>query len=182
MRLFIGCPINPDLSGRLQHISEKISIADKTQPLRWVSPFNYHMTLVFLGDVKESMIDKLLAQLEIKLANQFALSTYLSEISLFPFVDKPKVLAGLLKLTPALQELHQQSLRAVKSCRLRVDHKHFKPHITLARVQQPIINKVKFQPIIIDDEVFIDEIILYKSELKPQGAIYTPLFSMDLSS
>ena len=67
------------------------------------------------------------------------------------------------------------------------DLKKFRPHLTIARIKhisnpnklKNIINKYKEM---LFQKVYVNEVILYESKLKPQGAIYSKLHSFKLKS
>jgi len=75
---------------------------------------------------------------------------------------------------------------AVLSCDIPQEDRPFSPHITLARIKQPMGNdcdtflarKPEQEPALIS----VQEFILFESRLNPSGALHIPLKSFKLSS
>ena len=58
---------------------------------------NYHLTLVFLGDVENDLINSLKLNLEQILSYNKAVPFRFSEITPFPFSGTPKIVAAMLE-------------------------------------------------------------------------------------
>ena len=75
-----------ELSGHAKHIAGQ----DKRQKIRWLPPENYHLTLVFSGDVESVKISALQLALERKLESTKAVPLTISAITPFPF-SRPRI-------------------------------------------------------------------------------------------
>lgn len=140
---------------------------------------HFHITLKFLGDVKEEdipLIHKQLKQVEF-----FPFLTLSNKIIQFPEGTHPKVLALNVVPFEILNNFQKQIEFYLKDYFEAV--KNYIPHITLARVKfindkEQLINKIentKFEPVGLN----INSFYLYKSELKKEGPVYTVLHKYD---
>jgi len=171
MRLFIAIELPEDTRCKLLALKRDIP------GVRWVSPEQLHLTLLFLGEVEDNKLEQLiLAMSKIKVA-PFTLN--FSKTGCFPRSDAPKVLWVGLDQLPALNALAATVRAAVSSFSVPLEWSPFSPHITLARVKQPgsfdiscFLNQAireKFAPI------HVREFVLFSSTLTQQGAIHRPI-------
>jgi 2'-5' RNA ligase len=97
---------------------------------RPVAPENFHLTVAFLGEHPEPVIEDVhLALGEIR-APGFALS--LSGIGLFG-AKRPRALYAQVDPEPALNRLRKKVLQAARGAGLRLPRERYRPHVTLAR-------------------------------------------------
>jgi 2'-5' RNA ligase len=66
-RLFIGIPLQPSVN---EKINDFISHQQEHQCIRWIPESNRHVTLLFLGNVEEYMLNKMIEQMD-KVAASF---------------------------------------------------------------------------------------------------------------
>jgi len=180
MRLFIAIDLSDAVKNQLEALRADIPGAN------WGRRSAYHLTLRFLGDdIAEDRLPVIRKQLELVKADPFELS--LRGVGCFPSGGrKPaRVLWVGVKSPPALQVLYGQVERAVLAAGFEEEDRPFTPHITLARLRLPRVEREvsrflqryeQFQ-----SEAFpVSEFVLYSSVLTPQGAEYTPLLKVPL--
>ena len=147
--------------------------------VKWVRPQNIHLTLKFLGDTATADINKIAEAMMLAARGCPAMSLAARGIGFFPHVRRPRViwagLDGQLEILANLQQTLDAQLVDVGFAR---DSRAFKSHLTLGRVRGKIApDRIKTAMDKLKDfesESFeIDEIILFKSELRPTGAVYT---------
>ena len=171
-----------DEIGRLQESLKKTG-AD----VKWVRPQGVHLTLKFLGQVAEEVIDPLAEAVSRTVASFPALELQLSQAGVFPGQKRPRVawvgldgdLAGLASLQKAVEE------RAAEFG-FAMEKRPFNPHLTLGRVRSgrnknlllAALEGLEPNPL----RLVAREVILFKSDLKPSGAVYTPLKCLPLKS
>jgi len=178
MRLFIAIELPDDVKKVLARLRADIRGA------HWVPVAQLHLTLSFLGEVDDVAAKSLTSELAQIQAPGFDLG--FAGAGSFPNQRQPRVLWVGLRPEPLLANLAALVRSAVLSCHIPQEERPFAPHITLARIRQPIK-----QPI----TAFIDlcqrhelpsfsvrGFILFQSRLTPQGAIHTPLSSFSLNS
>lgn len=163
MRVFLGCPIPPDVA------NEMAAWASRELPdtaVRLVPPENLHVTLAFFGEVSVeqalAMIDKVrevrwravgveTGRKLIRGRNAFALR-----------ID------GLLRApwSPELIELWQMQPEREK-------RRDPRPHVTVARLRPNA--ECPALPLAPDVEFTLNRLVLYQSILSKEGSIYTHL-------
>ena len=174
MRCFFAIQLNDEVKDYLYKMMNQLKIDLKKHNLkiRFVPKKNLHITLMFLGEIKEGKLEEIKKIVrEIKF-NSFKFNIY--KLGVFPNEETVRVLyigikpeVDVLKLQKNIDE----SLLGV----INKDHE-FKAHITLARIgyskqSYKLVQEIKK----IDTKEIKQEVnsfVLYKSELHKDGAKY----------
>ncbi len=156
--------------------------------IRWVPSHNVHLTLKFLGDVSPSNLD-LIKQMMVAEAAQFsAFEVRVQGLGCYPNMRRPRVLWVGLDAPAELSSLQ----RAIEAGAARLGYESeehgFSPHLTIGRVRQNasssdlhrIRTSLEGTQIGMLGSARVDAVYLFKSELRPEGSIYTKLFSAPL--
>jgi len=183
-RLFVAL----DLPERVRAGIEAWSASELTDPaLRRVAPESLHVTLAFLGYRPEKAIEEIAA-----VVGESAGPAPLVELR-DPEQRPPRGRARLFAL-PALSpgaEALQAGLqeRLVEAGHYEPEKRAFWPHVTLARVRpegrgsrrpRPVEKAPGSLPADLSEPFLGVRMTLYRSELQPQGAHYTPLAQVEL--
>ena len=179
MRTFIALELPPPLRYELSRQAKLLAGQDKRHYFRWLPPENYHLTLVFLGDVDITSVSGLQFTLEQKLGSVKAVPCKISAITPFPF-SRPKIAAALLECTTALLQLQTDVAKCVRSYGISIKRRRFSPHVTLGRLKSYAGKSINLQTQNILFAGLADTVTLYQSELTPNGAIYTDLAEITL--
>ena len=115
IRTFIALELPPSLRQKLSRQAILLAGEDKRQHIRWLPPGNYHLTLVFLGDVDSASLSGLQYTLEHKLGSAKAVPCKIPTITPFPF-SRPKIAAALLECNTELLELQTDVVNCARSC------------------------------------------------------------------
>ncbi len=114
---------------------------DRHTHVSWVQPASIHLTLKFLGDTDEQLIDPLKTHLAGVLSAHQALSLPLERIGAFPRTNQPRVLwvgpsESWEQGTEAarLAALHRAIEIGCSSFGFAKEERPLSPHLTLARV------------------------------------------------
>jgi 2'-5' RNA ligase len=188
IRTFIAIELPQDVKATLSRLQTDLG-AGKDNSVKWVNPDSIHLTLKFLGNVNADAIPQVINAMENLAKNANPLSLRVSEVGTFPNTRSPRVVwVGLKGDTETLSGLQQHLERSLAAIGFPPENKAFSPHLTLGRVRNGIrpsqrlaladrlsIAKLKIRP-----EMYITSINLMKSDLTPQGAIYTQLASIGL--
>lgn len=178
-RVFIALKIPDDIKDKIEALYPNITSDYKN--FRWEAKDKLHLTLKFIGDVDNLTLE------EIKklIANVSDFDGFNCQISCFNFFYRnriPKILYLQLYLQPDINFLIKH-LEKVLSQYLKEEKKEFKPHLSLLRIKNNInnefINKFEnynFEPITFN----ANEIVLYRSILKPYGSIYEEIKKINL--
>ncbi len=147
--------------------------------VRWVEPASMHLTIQFLGDVRESEIAGIERSLAQSFREQPPIEIELRGSGAFPNLKKPRVLWIGLR-SGGLASLAERTEIALAPLGFPAEERDFSPHITLGRLRSPrgieqLIALLRES----HDRAFgtsrIEHAILYKSELRSTGSIYTPM-------
>ena len=180
IRTFIAIELNEEIHGELSSLQSDLKKSEAD--VKWVAPESIHLTLKFLGNIDEEKIKKtqnILSDI-VKNFKPFFLS--LKDIGAFPKLNYPRVIwVGVDEGKPKVSKLAKELEDRLEKIGISKEEKEFHPHITLGRVKSPknrenlknIIETTKFEP---KSKIDVNRLILFKSQLTPQGPIYTPLF------
>ena len=179
IRSFISLDLPLSLRHELSGHAKLIAGQDKRQNIRWLPPQNYHLTLVFLGDVESVKISALQFAIERKLESTKAVPLTISAITPFPF-SRPRIAAALVKQTPELLSLQSDVTNCVRKNGITLERRRFVPHVTLGRLKPRAGKTVDFKVRNILLSGIADSVTLFQSELTPDRAIHTPLAEIPL--
>jgi 2'-5' RNA ligase len=154
--------------------------------VRWVRAEGIHLTLKFLGDIPEERVDTIGQTLRAAVEGQRPLTLAIKGLGVFPGIRKARVIwAGLGGETADLMGLQQRMEAALEPLDFPRERRRFKAHLTLGRFKKtppapalvPILERRSGYP---PCEVALGRVVLYRSELHPQGARYSPLIEAPL--
>ncbi len=181
VRCFLAISLSESVKKRLEALQQKL--AESRADVRWVRPDGIHLTLKFLGNVPEEEIESI-AKAAQEIAAQFGpLHLRVKGLGAFPSGRKPRVIwAGLEGDLKPLLRLQKELDKRLTKLGFEPESRPFVPHLTLGRVKSS--RKIDRLCQLIErydqigegwEEIQAKDLILYKSTLKPSGAVYTPL-------
>ena len=172
MRTFVAIEVSSkDVLNSIHKIQTELNIKAKPVELH-----NMHFTVQFLGEVSEEMVGKISGALNRIEFSAFSIS--LASIGVFPKPNFPRVI--WIGTNDGVNELEKlaEMIRSNLSQIGFIPDKKFKPHVTIFRVKNKIESLTskleKFSSYSFGKQE-ISEIKLKKSELTPNGTIYTDL-------
>ena len=133
LRLFVGIGFPPELKLRLSLLCSGVPGA------KWVDPGNFHATLRFIGEISEDRAadaDDALSRLR---ARRFTLQMAGTGV----FGDKPRSLWAGIERSPELVGLRDKIEQALIRVGLPPEPRKFSPHVTLARLRDPPLDKLR---------------------------------------
>ncbi len=133
LRLFVGIGFPPELKLRLSLLCSGLPGA------KWVDPGNFHLTLRFIGEIGENVaadIDDALSRLR---ARRFTLQ--IAGTGVFGG-EKPRSLWAGVERSPELTGLRDKIEQALIRVGLSPEPRKFSPHVTLARLRDPPLDKL----------------------------------------
>ena len=145
----------------------------------WVRPESIHLTLKFLGEIKEEEIEPIGARLCAAAAEAGPFQLSVRKLGVFPNEKFPRVLwIGIQQGRDAVITLQQKVEEGLVQLGLPPENRPFHPHLTLARIKslrgtRELMDVVKSHENDWAGECSVDRLILFKSDLKPTGAVYT---------
>ncbi len=179
MRAFIAFELPPevlqlaaDLQARLQRQGLK---------MRWVRPGNMHLTLRFLGEIPPAQTAALAEAMRTAARGSTPLQLSAQGMGVFPGLRKPRVMwIGLGGQTDRLERLAEELAAALMPLGIPREERPFKAHLTLARIQTApdarlLQGALESCGAYAPQPFPAAEMVLFQSDLRPQGPIYTPL-------
>ncbi len=164
IRCFFGIPVdNSNEIGEIQNM-----FADS--PFRMTDVRNLHMTILFLGDRKKSEIDAIISRMKEVKFN--APAVIVQSIIGLPRNSRATVLAlsvsgdGLTDIYNKVSEISQQT-----------DRRGFLPHITIGRSRRPVSLNRSWIEKRFDIKMKVSRVSFIRSDLTPDGPVYTDLCS-----
>jgi len=188
MRAFIALPLSSDIKKRLGDLIKDLK--DQGIEGKWVPPENIHLTLKFLGNIKEETINDI-EKILISLSEHVApFEIALQGIGIFSSSGKPRVLWVGIKDEGGKVSFMQRWLQdRLASLGFAKEERSFKPHLTLARFKtissktiKRIHNLCKEKENMDFGKMKIDTVILYESILSSEGATYRQVKEIKLKN
>lgn len=177
-RCFVAIHLSPEAQAYVLELIASLSRRLEGAPVRWVGADNIHLTLRFMGHVKDSDVPAIESSLAAvaQSAPPFTLAT--GSFGGFPSLRSPSVLwVGLGGDIPALTGLQTAVEGAVAPFSPHEEKRRFSPHITIARCKGPVsVGPVPVREIAWQVESFE----LMQSRLSPKGSRYEVLGSFPL--
>ena len=168
MRVFVAVFPPPELREEVLARARHLSLRGR---VRWSRPENVHLTLKFLGDVREEVLTGLCAALEV-CERHVAFDVGLAGFGAFPSARRAQILwAGIGVGSDELRSLATDLDAALTPLGFEREKRPFTPHLTLGRARgQP----ASFEP---PPEEYLGEfrircVELMESTLTPEGAVY----------
>jgi 2'-5' RNA ligase len=185
IRSFLAFELPPEIREQIRAISTELR---KTAlPVRWVKVENIHLTILFLGSVDEDMIGAIQEKVNVVIHGFSPCGTKLDTVGAFPHWRRPRVIwIGLNGDIERLSDLRNDLQEELKPLGFVPEKRPFQPHLTLGRVKKSLgrdddITWIYERYRDIDSKLcLLNELILYKSELRPDGPVYTKMATWPL--
>lgn len=199
MRAFLAVELSEDLRRQMVLIQSDLkshltSELPRAVRISWMQPASIHLTIKFLGDMDEQLIEPLREALAEAFKGQRAIPIPLERLGAFPSLQSPRVLwVGASERweqgeeAKRLATLHQTVEACGESFSFASESRPLSPHLTLARVkagwrefgQALAKSGVLGRPLSLD-ALAVESVVLVKSELRPTGSVYTKLWEVSL--
>lgn len=188
IRAFIAIDLSPEIHQRLDEVLDDYRRQLNHIPIRWVPVANIHLSLKFLGDVSIANINILtdVIQTEVIVHHQFEISV--GGTGAFPNNRQPRVIWVGVEAPQELVAVQFMIDSATARLGYAREDRAFSPHLTLGRVSRNASSQeVKNISQCIEETrigflgaTCVEKIHLYRSDLRPNGAVYTRIFSAAL--
>lgn len=180
-RTFIAIPV-PDTIGQ-QLGRRQARLTPELPDCRWTEGATFHLTLAFLGDVRNSDLNDLCRAVASAVEPFERLELQLDGLGAFPSPRKPRVIwAGVTSANPqSLLDLREAIVQATARVGYRPDDPRFHPHITLGRIksergrERDLTSILDRGPPWPRGPFTAVEVVTYASALGPDGPSYAPL-------
>ena len=189
IRAFIAIDLPDDIRQHLARTAHTLRQQLADAPIRWVNPKSIHLTLKFLGDVSEHNLNMLMDLLAGEVETHPPFEFGVGRLGAFPDTRRPRVLWVGVEAPDELFTLQRAIDQAVAKLGYARERKPFQPHLTLGRVSRNASNRQvrEISRLLRETHVGflgsarVTEVHLYRSDLKPTGAVYTRLMTTNLN-
>jgi 2'-5' RNA ligase len=188
LRAFIAVEIPAEIHQAIEKKTAPIRAAVDDSLVRWVPSQNIHLTLKFLGETSPTNLEMLEQMLCAEVSQHRSFELSFGGLGAFPNPKRPRVLWIGIQAPAGLEALQHGIEAATATLGYPDEERPFSPHLTIGRVKQnagsAAILKIRaaLQETKIGSlgTIRVNAVHLFKSDLKPTGAVYTRLFSASL--
>ncbi|MBI4682424.1 MAG: RNA 2',3'-cyclic phosphodiesterase [Nitrospirae bacterium] len=183
MRSFIAIELPDTVKSALLSLQQELKTCGAD--VRWVRPEGVHLTLKFLGDIEEKLVDGIVETLKGTCRKFQKFNCEVRGIGVFPGNKAPRVLWAGIEDHDALKLIQKEIDTGMSSLGFEREDRKFTPHLTLGRFRSSegkmtLINKMgaykEYSVGIID----VNRISFMRSDLGPAGAKYTKIAEIPL--
>lgn len=184
-RTFCAVLLSDELKARIAGHAARLREAAPDASASWEKPENIHLTLKFIGEIKEARVIELSEAAE-QVANEIKpFDLLVGETGAFHTRGKPRVLwIGAADESGELERMHKLLESACATLGYAPETRPYHPHLTVARLNTPegakalaaLHRDTEFTPV----SFRVEELVVMRSELGPGGSRYTPVSSHQL--
>jgi len=179
MRIFIALDIPAEIRARITEYAARLR--GYAPEARWSRPEGLHVTLKFIGEVKDAKVEEVKGALGGVKAAPFAVT--FESAGFFPTPRSPRVFWIGVHADEALAQLAAAIDHATHSVGIAREERAFSPHLTLARAAQggggpqlrPLIPLLEAEAAPQFGTMTAREFFLYQSQPQRGGSKYTKL-------
>lgn len=182
MRCFIAIDLNEKIRKRLgklqRELQKKVDI--KTGDLKWVRPDLVHLTLKFLGEVRDENIAEVCNAVGDVAGGHNGFELEVGGVGYFGKSSAKVLWVGAGENSSELVDLQNDIEENMAKAGWREEKRRFTGHLTLCRIRNPRVGHTLAE---LSQEyekrelgsLEVDSVCVYQSELTPAGPIYTVL-------
>jgi len=182
-RIFIAVKVEPEetLSVMISSMKSRLD----SEKIKWVDSENLHLTLSFLGDTDEKKINLIHEMLRKQCGGSGNFEFIIIGLGVFKSLANPRVIWTGIESSERLLELNRLVVNGLGNIGFVMEDRPFKPHLTIGRIKylqdktvlKTFVEKYQNKEI---QKAKVQELILYESILLPSGAVYKPLYKVEL--
>jgi len=184
MRTFIAIELEPALRRPLLALLHDVFPRDRD--VRWCSENQLHVTLKFLGEIREDQLSAVCDAARAASAQVPPFAMRIKGLGVFPNPRSPRVLwCGVEDLTASCRRWVELADPLFADLGFEPETRAFTPHITLGRSKAPAGARVlremlETAPAPETESMTVQQVVVYESRLLPTGAQYTPRATLPL--
>jgi 2'-5' RNA ligase len=182
LRAFIALKTPAEWDEQLANVQGELRTRLPSKAIRWVKPEQIHVTLRFFGNVRPEEVVKITDILQQLVKAMPALRLSCGGLGCFPSSIRPRVIwVGLTGDLHQIEALQSAVVEGTRQFGEPPEDRPFRPHLTLARVQNlertqtRELEKALEGGVTIEREWTVREMLLMRSHLSSQGARHEEL-------
>ena len=199
IRAFLAVELSEDLRKQLAQVQQDLKQrlgGELTKDVRisWVQSSSIHLTIKFLGDIDEALVEPMREAIDQAVKGHRAIHIPIDRLGVFPQAQQPRVLwVGAAEKWERSEDAKRLAAlhRSVEDCCELLDFapesRPLSPHLTLARIKagerhlgQALAKSGVMDQLLSLGSMTVDSVVLMKSELRPAGPVYTKLWKVRL--
>lgn len=183
IRTFVAIPIPENISLFLNKIQGQIG--ENWVKTSWARTSSMHLTISFIGETTKGDVEKIIQALKVTAVACAPFTLSAGGVGVFPGIKKARVIwSGVRGQIDHLEKVQITLEKNLDQAGVKVVNKRFSPHFTLGRFKERIDSRVLVDTIqnfqrYESDPFRVKLMVLFKSDLKPSGAVHTPLFEVE---
>jgi 2'-5' RNA ligase len=178
LRLFIALETPRSIIPQIAAIRDSLKASNAD--VRWEIDEKLHATIKFLGKTDEGLLPEIVSYIRGVCETKTPLSVVYRQVGCFPNRKAPRVVwVGMEDTNGPIVSLKKEIESVLAPLGFEKEEREFHPHVTLGRVKSErgvksllrMMESVTFE----SQPVEIREVSLVRSDLKPDGSVYTIL-------
>lgn len=156
--------------------------------IRCVNPHNIHLTVLFMGSISGDYAGPIGNEAENICSRSGPYKVSLNGCGIFGGRHNPRVVwIGLYGDIKRMADLRDSLQHSLVPFGIKEEHREFKPHLTLARFRKGFRPGSRLEEFLRKHNALsspvcnLRELVMFKSDLNPGGAVYTKLNSWPLN-
>ena len=197
IRTFLAVELSEDLRKQIAVVQQDLQSrlgdeSSKAVRIAWVQPASIHLTMRFLGETDEQLVDPIREAMATVRRSHPTIHIPLERLQAFPNLRQPRVLwvgpsEPWLKSAAAKQltSLHREIESSCRSLGFTTEDKPFTPHLTVARIKagdreigQRLAQSGACDQALSVGVITVGPLVLMKSKLRPTGPVYTKMWEV----
>ena len=184
IRSFLAIELPRTILKKIEGVQKDLKASNAD--VRWVHPEKIHLTLKFFGAVEESKIEAIARSIDEPVRTTFPFLLKARGVGAFPNLKNPRVIwMGLVDDEEILSSFQKRLETEMEKAGVEPEERPFRPHLTLGRVNSSRgKNELAARIDPRREEEFgsfqVEKVVLFRSDLRPTGPIYTPLKELKL--
>jgi 2'-5' RNA ligase len=185
IRAFVAAELSGKNSVWFSSVQTEIRKLVEPTAIKLTPLSQFHITLAFLGDIETQSISAITKAMDSCMV-KLPISVSIDRLGNFSQNGKISVIWAGIKPDKLLADINSELLKRILPL-VKFEKSPFKPHLTMARIRSEIeagsnerlskfmqSNQLSFP---VHDSII--NVVLFKSELRPTGPIYTRLYTIE---
>lgn len=183
MRCFIAIELPDPVKSCLAQLQDELKKCKAD--IRWVNPDNVHLTLKFLGNIKEEMLQTIINGMKKVCSSSNPFNLEIIGIGMFPNTKSPRVLWLGVENNSFIMSLQAGIEKEMEKAGFKQEERKFKAHLTIGRFRSSSGKEDIFKSVSTHEKdsfgiINVNSMSLMKSDLNPDGARHSRIAEIPL--